>query len=145
MLSQNTYLEHANISVPDIDEAIEFLLTVDPTFKIRKDDSSGDDPPRWVHIGSDDSYIALQAVDPKHDPKNWNRTYINYGINHLAFVVKDFDAVEARLIAKGYKKGIAVEKSPFRKRAYYFDKAGFEWEIIEYLSDIPEEKNYYSS
>ncbi|OED34886.1 hypothetical protein AB832_06700 [Flavobacteriaceae bacterium (ex Bugula neritina AB1)] len=144
MSSKKTFLEHANISVPDIDEAIAFLQLVAPDFKVRKDDSSGEDPPRWVHFGNDESYIALQAVDPKHHPKIWNRTYINYGINHLAFVVSDFDAVATRLLQKGYRQGIAVEKSPYRKRAYFFDKAGFEWEIVEYLSEKPREKNRYT-
>lgn len=141
----STYLEHANISVPDIDEAIAFIQTIAPDFKIRKDDSSGDDPPRWVHIGTDDSYIALQAVDPKHNPQERHRAYINYGINHLAFVVDDFDAVKARLEAKSYRGGLAPEQSPYRKRAYYFDNAGFEYEIVEYLTDNPAEKNFYST
>jgi len=144
MSFKKTFLEHANISVPDIDEAIAFLKLVAPDFKVRKDDSSGEDPPRWVHFGNDEFYIALQAVDLAHKPKIWNRTYINYGINHLAFVVEDFDAVERRLLKKGYRQGGSVEKSPYRKRAYFFDKAGFEWEIVEYLTEKPEEKNFYT-
>ncbi|MBL4706443.1 MAG: VOC family protein [Flavobacteriales bacterium] len=138
-----TYLEHANISVPSIDEAIAFLKLIAPDFDLRQDDSSGEDPPRWVHFGTSDSYIALQAIDPRHQPKKPLRTYINYGINHLALVVEDFDAVESRLLENGYQKGIAIEDEPFRKRAYFFDHAGFEWEIVQYLSDIPAEKNKY--
>ena len=141
----DTYLEHANISVPNVDEAIAFLKTIDPKFVLRKDDSSGEDPPRWVHIGTDHSYIALQAIDPILEPKNPLRTYRNYGINHLAFVVNDFDAVQERLLDKGYEKGIAVEEHEYRKRAYFFDHAGFEWEIIQYLSYDPTKKNSYST
>jgi hypothetical protein len=34
-----TYLEHANVTVPSITEAIKFLLTIDPNFIIRQDQS----------------------------------------------------------------------------------------------------------
>lgn len=34
-----TKIEHSNITVPDIDEAIAFISLVAPDFKIRKDES----------------------------------------------------------------------------------------------------------
>lgn len=139
----STYLEHANMSVPDVDEAIHFLMTVAPEFKVRKDVSTeGEDPPRWVHIGTDESYIALQGVDPRHRPANQNK-YVNFGVNHLALVVPNLDEVVARLVSKGYQPGVAGEDRPFRKRAYFFDRSGFEWELIEYRSDNPDERNTY--
>ena len=32
----------------------------------------------------------------------------------------------------GYKKGIATPDEKHRNRIYYFDNAGFEWELVEY-------------
>ena len=44
----------------------------------------------------------------------------------------------------GYRRGMAVAPYPYRKRAYYYDAADFEWEIVEYLSDRPEERHSYA-
>ena len=137
-----TYLEHANITVPDVDAAIAFLKTIDPTMKVRRDEvpESGR---RWAHVGNDRAYIALQAATPGHAPEEPKETYVNFGINHLAWVVADHDAVIQRLEAAGYERGIEVEPHPHRKRAYFYDHAGLEWEILEYLSEDPAEFNDY--
>jgi catechol 2,3-dioxygenase-like lactoylglutathione lyase family enzyme len=136
------YLEHANITVPDIDAAIDFLKIIEPTFKVRHDETS-EDGYRWAHIGTDDYYIALQKPYKDSQSPGSRRPYRDFGINHLGWVVEDFDAVIQRLEEKGCRQGLPVESHPFRKRAYYFDSAGFEWEIIEYLSNDPAEKNSY--
>lgn len=141
------YLEHANITVPNIDEAIDFLITLEPTFYVRTDDVVKNSH-RWVHLGNEHTYIALQEPAPQPDssskPKKPHRTYVNFGINHLAFVVTDFEAVTQRLSQGGYLQGLLVAPSPYRKRAYYFDNAGFEWEIIQYMTDLDLEKNDYA-
>ena len=135
-----TYLEHANITVPDINAAIAFLKVIDPSFEVRRDEI-GATGYRWAHIGSGTTYIALQAPHVGADPQLPLQTYKNFGINHLAWVVDDFDAVVQRLEESGYSKGIPVEPEKYRKRAYYYDFAGFEWEIVEYLSALPDERN----
>ena len=61
----------------------------------------------------------------------------------LAWVVDDFDAVIGRLRANGYREGIPGESSRFRRRAYYYDPAGFEWEIVAYLTEDLEERYSY--
>jgi hypothetical protein len=135
-----TYLEHANITVPDIDAAITFLKVIDPRFEVRRDEICAAGY-RWAHIGSGTTYIALQAPHADSDPQSPLQTYKNFGVNHLAWVVDVFDAAIQRLEESGYSKGIPVETEKHRKRAYYFDFAGFEWEIVEYLSDLPAERN----
>ena len=137
------YLEHANITVPDIDAAIAFLQTVEPSFRVRHDETP-EGSYRWVHIGSDQFYIALQEPHLGSNAQSDRRPYKDYGVNHLAWVVEDFDVVTERLEKKEYQKGIPVEPHPHRKRAYYFDTGGFEWEIVEYLSDTQEERNSYA-
>ena len=138
------YLEHANITVPDVDAAISFLKIVEPAFEIRHD-KAPDNSYRWAHIGTDECYIALEEphsglISEQTNPRT---PYHDFGVNHLAWVVEDLDAVIRRLEEHGYQKGIPVEPHPHRKRAYYHDASGVEWEIIEYLSDDPAERNAY--
>ncbi len=135
-----TYLEHANITVPDIDAAIAFLKVVEPDFVVRHDATPADSY-RWCHIGTDQTYIALQEPHLASDPQHVGRPYKDYGVNHLGWVVDDLSAVVERLEAHGYRRGIPVEAHPHRRRAYYYDAAGFEWEIVEYLSVRPEERH----
>ncbi|NRA67399.1 MAG: VOC family protein [Pseudobacteriovorax sp.] len=137
-----TYLEHANITVPNIDEAIAFLTTIDPTFRVRHDETPKDSY-RWAHVGHSDFYIALQEP---HDSDLENleiRKYQDVGINHLAWVVQDVDSVAIRLKEKGFREGITAPPHPHRKRRYFFDSFGLEWEVVEYLSDIESERNQY--
>ena len=80
-----TKIEHANITVPCIDEAIAFLAIVAPDFVVRRDVT----PPgsyRWAHMGNDEFYFALQAPHLDADPQPARKTYKNYGVNHLALV-----------------------------------------------------------
>ena len=80
-------LEHANLFVRDIDATIHFLQTAFPEFRIRLD---GMDPRgfRWVHIGTDDTYIALtqSTIEPKEP---WTPYVGLPGVNHLAYEVDD--------------------------------------------------------
>ena len=67
-----TRIEHVNITVPDIDAAINFLKIVAPDFDVRKDNNSLDSY-RWAHIGNEKYYFALQeahldVVPPKTTP-----------------------------------------------------------------------------
>jgi len=137
-----TYLEHANVTVPDADSAIRFLMLVDPTFVIRHDGIS-DDGCRWVHIGNEQFYIAIQEPEEGGGKAEAYTTYLNHGINHIGWVVDDFEATIGRLKEAGYREGLIVPPHPFRKRAYYFDDAGLEWEISSYQTDKNEERNSY--
>ncbi|MCH8622530.1 VOC family protein [Undibacterium sp. TS12] len=141
------YLEHANLTVPDIDQAIDFLQALEPGFRVRHDQTEqlANGQRRWVHVGNENVYIALQQAEPGSQPQMPRRTYENYGINHLGWVVDDLDAVMSRLNQRGYKLSLLISNEPFRRRAYYHDAAGFEWEMIQYLSDNNEERNAYES
>ena len=41
------------------------------------------------------------------------------------------------------KKVLSRQTEKYRKRAYYYDSAGFEWELVEYLSEKPNEMYLY--
>lgn len=132
------YVEHANITVSNIDDAVQFIQTAIPEFKERH---RGQTNYRWCHIGTDDSYIALQEVVAR---KQTDRSpYLDVGINHIGIVVDDVDRVQKRLLAAGYEQNDIGEDNPFRKRVYFYDASGVEWEFIEYLTQNAENKNRY--
>lgn len=137
-----TYLEHANLTVPDIDAGIAFLQVIDPEMRVSQDARS-DDGERWAHVAIGDSYIALQEPNGGETPGAGANHYIDVGVNHLAWVVEDLDAVVARLEAGGYRKGIPGEEHAARRRVYYYDKAGIEWEIVQYLTEDRAERFSY--
>jgi catechol 2,3-dioxygenase-like lactoylglutathione lyase family enzyme len=136
------FLEHANITVPDIDAAIEFLRVIEPRLAVRHDETPAGSY-RWAHIGADNCYVALQEPHLGSEPESNRRPYRDFGVNHIGWVVDDFDAVIKRLEAYGYRQGIPGESNAYRRRAYFYDTAGFEWEIVGYLTDKLEERYSY--
>lgn len=137
-----TKIEHVNITVPNIDAAVSFIKIIAPDFEIRKDEKSIDGY-RWLHIGNKEYYFAIQEAHLDCNPKKQHQTYKNYGVNHLALIVVDVEKTANKLIDAGYSKGIETPKEKFRKRAYFYDAAGFEWELVEYLSENNEDKFLY--
>ena len=131
-------LEHANINVRSIDETIRFLTTAFPEFKVRG--RGVQDGVQWLHIGTDESYLALNeigAASPRveiggHGP-----------LNHLGVVVDDAEAVADRLRQAGFQEGFLAPQHPYRKRIYFEDSDGLEWEFVEYLTDDPAKRNEY--
>ncbi|ABC28428.1 Lactoylglutathione lyase [Hahella chejuensis KCTC 2396] len=134
------YLEHANITVESIEKSMEFLQTAFPDFALRGEGSLMNQSGKWAHVGNDSFYFALQQCDD-HLSEISTR-YIHDGINHIGMVVEDLDGVTHRLQQRGYD-GYETEAHPFRRRAYYFDPNGIEWEFVQYLSDKPKERNLY--
>ncbi len=56
-------LEHANICVRDFEAVIRFLTTAFPVFRVRGEGVTGNGT-RWLHIGTDETYIALMQAKP---------------------------------------------------------------------------------
>jgi len=133
-------LEHANITVSDIDQTIRFLQTAFPEFQIRHDEGVGRE--RWVHVGTNDTYLALNQADSEQSDSRalYSPTP---GFNHLAYVVDDAESLQQRLTAAGYSDVTVGNSHPHRKRIYFNDPDGNEWEFVEYLSDVPSERNDY--
>ena len=135
-------LEHANLIVRDIDATIRFLRTAFPEFRTRFD-GVGADGRRWVHFGTDETYIALSqsTVEPE-------RRWVPYtgvpGVNHLAYEVDDVEALRDRLRSARYLDSTVENNHPHRKRVYFYDPDGNDWEFIQYLSDDPAERHDYT-
>lgn len=136
-----TTIEHLNITVPSIQEALKFINIVAKDFKVRFE---GEYPTgrKWVHVGNDTFYIALQEPSIE-DYKSRVQTYNNVGINHIGLVVQNIDEIDKELMAEGYEKLDDFNHEEFRKRKYFLDGSGIEWELIEYLSEAPSQKFKY--
>ena len=120
---------------------IRFLQTAFPNFQIRHE-VRGQDGTRWVHIGTNDTYIALnQSIKEPQTPRT---PYGGVpGINHLAYEVDDVEALRGRLESAGYKDSTVPNAHPYRKRVYFYDPEGNDWEFVQYLSDDPAKRNDY--
>ncbi len=55
-----TRIEHLNITVPNIDAALAFLVIVAPDFNVRKDVKSPDRH-RWVHVGNKQAILHFKS------------------------------------------------------------------------------------
>ena len=139
-------LEHANINVRSIDEAIRFLTTAFPEFRIRGRGEVEGRP--WVHVGTEASYLALNEFEGGTEKKtggaSGTHAFGREPLNHLGFAVDDAEALATRLLAAGYREGFVVPPHPYRIRKYFLDRDGNEWEFVEYLSDDPAKQNEYS-
>ncbi|WP_428772960.1 VOC family protein [Vibrio sp.] len=135
-----TYVEHANITVSNLEQTLQFIQTALPEFKIRH---QGKNDQRWCHIGTDSSYLAIQEQGPADKPPGQSTPYYDIGINHIGIVVEDVSEIEQRLLKQGYRQNPQGADETFRRRIYFFDSDGIEWEFIQYFSDDANERNLY--
>jgi catechol 2,3-dioxygenase-like lactoylglutathione lyase family enzyme len=136
-----TRLEHANLIVRDLDEMLRFVQTAFPDFRIRGEGKTLQGN-RWIHVGNDDTYLALSPATRKA-AERWVPYGGRPGTNHLGFEVTDADAVRRRLAAAGYTDSTFPNEHPHRRRVYFHDAEGNDWEFVEYRSDDPAERNDY--
>ena len=135
-------LEHANLGVRDIEAMIRFLKTAFPQFEVRGEGKSRDGT-RWVHIGTDDTYIALGEARADSS-RRWQRYSGETGVNHLAYEVDDAGALHARLTEAGYRESTPPNAHPHRRRVYFYDPEGNDWEFVQYFSQDPAKRNDYT-
>jgi catechol 2,3-dioxygenase-like lactoylglutathione lyase family enzyme len=134
-------LEHANVAVRDLDGMIRFLTTAFPDFRIRGEGAmlSG---AHWVHVGNDDTYVALnQASRDAAEP--WEPYGGAPGLNHLGYEVDDVEALRQRLRDAGYLESTVPNAHPHRRRVYFHDAEGNDWEFVEYASAERRLRNDY--
>jgi catechol 2,3-dioxygenase-like lactoylglutathione lyase family enzyme len=140
-------LEHVNLIVTAIEPTVAFLTAAFPGWRVR---GRGNEPfagmaREWVHVGDDEDYLALTAYDLPADQKGSQRDLSGPtpGLAHLGFVVASIDDVVARLEKAGFAPTLWGQDHPHRRRVYFLDAEGIEYEFIEYLSEAPEERNLY--
>ena len=133
-------LEHANLSVHEPEAMTRFLQAMAPDFRVRGEGLDAQGRP-WRHVGNEEFYIALQSV-----PSDESRTpYGNTpGMNHLGWEVDSVDKLEARMAAAGYGPNLRVDDHPARRRLYFYDPEGNDWEFVEYLTRDAKERHDYT-
>ena len=135
-------LDHANLAVRDLDAALHFLRTALPSFRVRGGGPGGGGS-RWIHVGDDRVYLALhQATARPAEP--WVPYAGRPGLNHLGFEVDDVEALRTRLAAAGFRETTVLNAHPYRKRVYFADAEGNDWEFVEYTSEDPTLRNDYA-
>ncbi len=134
-------LEHANLTVRDIEGMIRFLQTAFPEFLVRGEGISQDGS-RWVHVGTQETYIALSPAKAEAE-RRWMPYRGMPGVNHLAYEVDDVEALRERMKSAGYRDSTPANAHPYRKRQYFYDPEGNDWEFIQYLSQDPAKRNDY--
>lgn len=135
-------LEHANITVADVDAMISFLKCVEPSYEVLHD-SGTQGAYRWVHLGKHSSYFALEEPHETPARPSHRTRYADFGINHIGLVVEDVTAIASRLTAAGYVEGHKAEVHPARIRRYFEDPCGGEWEFVQYLAEAPDARFSY--
>src|ERR1700733_15210054 len=112
-------LEHANLTVRDINGMIRFLQTAFPEFRVRGEGKSRDGS-GWVHLGTDDTDLNLSQATT-----GFTRHWIPYsgepGVNPLADEVDDVEAVRTRLMTAGFQDSTPPNAHPHRRRVYFYD------------------------
>ncbi len=138
-------IEHVNLVVPELEPTLDFLKAAFPDWRVRgfgADEWNGK-PRKWVHFGTDGMYITLNDGG---EGQNRNLAGWNVGLAHLGFEITDGDGLIGRMASAGYKPSVLKDPDgPFRKRIYFVEPAGFEFEFVQYASDIASERNEYSA
>ena len=136
------HLEHLNLVVNDIPQTLSFYQAAFPHWTIRgggQNDWYGK-PRSWVHFGDDYQYLAFNdnGVGENRDLKGHQ-----VGLAHFAYVTNDIKGVIARLEEAGFEITTDGAEDIYRKNVYFIDPNGYEVEFVEYVSDIPSERNRY--
>lgn len=88
-----------------------------------------------IHVGSEDDYVALYRAPAAYEGDGQRPPGDSYatrgGLNHIAVVVDDLDAVEAKVKAEGFTPESHADYEPGR-RFYFRDADGIEFEVVSY-------------
>ena len=121
-------LEHVNITVSDPKATAGWIERIFG-WKVRWE-GAGMETGYTVHIGEDDTYVALFTFPDTPEPKS--TSYVTKGgLNHWAVVVDDLDAGEERVKAEGFTPKSHANYEPGR-RFYFHDNDDIEIEVVQY-------------
>jgi predicted enzyme related to lactoylglutathione lyase len=137
------YIEHLNLVVSDIPAELAFYQAAFPHWRVRDSGTSewSGKSRKWLHFGDDNQYLTFNdnGVGDNRDLAGHQT-----GLAHFAFVTDNIDAMISRLADAGFAVAKDGADEPFRRNIYFVDPAGFEVEFVEYLSDLPQQRNLSS-
>lgn len=121
-------LEHANVTVQDPDTSAALLCRLFD-WKIRWQGDAMDNG-RTVHVGSEQSYIALYT-QPDVETVNVNSYAAHGQMNHLGVVVDNIEGIRERVTGEGLVITSEADYEPGLR--FYFDTPdGIEIEVVSY-------------
>jgi catechol 2,3-dioxygenase-like lactoylglutathione lyase family enzyme len=138
------FVEHVNATVRDIERAARFLTTALPAWRVRGGGTLNDwygKTVRWLHVGDDAHYIALQGGGDGAGP-DWQSH--GSGIKHVGIVVPSADTVVERLRAAGFEVDHWGAEHAHRRRVYFMLGDEFLIEFVEYKTRDPALRNAYA-
>ncbi len=128
MTSTTGTLEHVNLTVSDPERTAAMLVDLFDWHVRWKGGSIHDG--HTIHVGTDIDYLALYTM-----PGSAVGLVDSYrqvaGLNHIAIVVDDLDALEDRVVAAGFVPTNHADYEPGR-RFYFRDHDNVEYEIVSY-------------
>lgn len=135
----SSYLEHIQYVSRDLEKTTDFYCYVFGwKLRGRGTERAADRTYDWVHIGTDDTYVAFRSP---YDGAAYSedlalrQTHIGIVIDDLPGTIARLDQIECEYRPKG--------RHPHRYRMYVRDPDGNEIEIIHYRSENPDERNDY--
>lgn len=125
------HLEHVNVTVADPRKTAALLADLFGWHT--RWEGSAINGGFTVHVGSDDSYVALYTGPAGgKDQIAADNSYLQRGgLNHIGVVVDDLDAVEAAVKAAGFTPHSHADYEPGR-RFYFHEGNGVEIEVVSY-------------
>jgi hypothetical protein len=82
-------------------------------------------------VGLDDAYLALYSPKQRIEERADNYAILN-GLNHVGVVVDNIDEIESRVVKAGLKPHNFSEFEPVKRRFYFNDHDGVEYEVLSY-------------
>ena len=138
------HLEHANITVKDIDAVVGFITTALPGWQVRGQGTMDwfGKRIRWLHVGTSNHYLALQEGGEGILP-SWTSHAV--GVKHIGFRVRSLAPVVERLERAGFPIDHPGGAHPHRHSAYFTFRDELQFEFVEYLSARSSERNAYDA
>lgn len=137
-------LEHINLVVSNIEQALKFYQAAFPHWSIRGGGTNewNGKSRNWLHFGDDYQYLAFNdnGVDENRDLSGHQ-----IGLAHFAYVTSDIKGVIQRLAQAGFTVDKEGPEDEYRSNVYFIDPSGYEVEFVEYYSDVLAHRNRYDA
>ncbi len=121
-------LEHTNYTVRDPEATAAWMCDLFG-WHVRWS-GAGMTTGRTIHVGTDTHYLALFTYGDAAPSTEETYRHVG-GLNHIALVVDDLDAMEEAVRARGFTPKSHADYEPGR-RFYFHDHDGIEYELVQY-------------